>query len=85
MNNRQTVKISPFHDSERGGRRVRFLTFDRQTTVMEPGGLERIDTRKYYKDVGTLMGEVENHVPEQPMNRYKRVLIERQREAATLR
>ena len=30
---------------------------------------------------GRLMPEVKNHVPEQPTNRYKKVLIERQRRA----
>lgn len=76
------VRINEWPDRNRhGGRTVRFLTFSRKTTIMEPGGLERIDTREYWKDVGTLMPEVTNHVPEQPTNRYKQLLIERGRAA----
>lgn len=34
------------------------------------------------RHTGWLMPQVRNHVPEQPTNRYKRQLIERQRQAA---
>ncbi len=38
--------------------------------------------RRARKHVGWLMPEVKNHVKEQPTNRWKQVLIDRQRAAA---
>ena len=75
----ETVRISRFHDSDRQGRRVEFRTFHRQTTVMYPGGIRKEVTTEYWKDVGTLREPITNYVPEQPTNRWKQRLIDRQR------
>lgn len=75
------VKIGRFSDPAKGGKRVQFKDLDRTSTVEYPG-YTKVTHTVIWRDVGTLMDEVTNHVEEQPTNRYKKILIERGREAA---
>lgn len=77
-----TIRINQFTDPARGGQQMQALTFTRRTTVLYPGGITKVTTTEYFKDIGTLMREVPNHVPEQPTNRWKQALIERERASA---
>lgn len=76
-----TVRISKFSNPETGGKRVQFRSLDRTTTVEWPG-YTTVTHKQVWRDVGTLMDEVENHVKEQPTNRWKQKLIDAQRAAA---
>jgi hypothetical protein len=69
-----TIRISKFSDPARGGRRVEVRTFSRHTTVRWSRDLTRETTLEWWKDVGTLMDPIENHVPEQPASFAKRML-----------
>lgn len=74
------VRISKFSDPAKGGRSVEFLSSSRHTTVRWPGYTSETHSENWIH-AGVLMDPIENHVPEQPTNRWKRVLIERQRAA----
>lgn len=76
------TRISRFSDPARGGRRVELKVNDRFTTVLHPEGVTEEVHRVTWRDVGTLMDGVENHVKEQPTNRWKQRLIDAQRKAA---
>ena len=60
------LEISQFSDPARGGRRVEVLTSSRRTTVLWPGGVRSVTISENWKDIGTLMEPITNHVPEQP-------------------
>lgn len=78
------VKISKFSNPATGGKRVQFKTLDRTSTVEWPG-YTTVTHKIVWRDVGTLMDEVKNHVKEQPTNRWKQRLIDAQREQAARR
>lgn len=77
-----SIRISRYTDPETGGRKVQFRTFHRHTTVRWSKDLTRETTLEWWKDVGVLMPEVKNHVKEQPTNKWKQFLIDRQRAEA---
>jgi hypothetical protein len=77
----ETLRITTRPDPARGGKRVETRIFSRKTYVLQPDGLIEETTVECWKDIGTIKDEVNNHVPEQPTNRYKRHLIERARAA----
>ena len=76
-----TIRISKFSNPARGGKRVELRTFHRQTTVKWSKDLTHERTEEYWRDIGTLMDPVENHVKEQPTNKWKQRLIDAQRAA----
>ena len=69
-----TLRVATRSNPDRGGKKVESRTFKRNTTVVLPGGLVREDTREYWKDIGTVMDTIENHVPEQPASYAKKLL-----------
>ena len=75
------IRISKFNNPARGGRTVETTVLDRHTTVMQPNGICEETHRLHWKDIGTLMNPVENHVQEQPTNKWKQRLIDAQRGA----
>ena len=77
-----TTRISRFSDPARGGRRVEFRTWHSKSTVKWSRELTKETTREWWRDVGTLMDEVKDHVKEQPTNKWKQRLIDAGREAA---
>ena len=73
------IRINKFSDPARGGRKVEVRTLNRRTTVVQPAGLTEETTRENWRDIGTLLDPVRNHVKEQPTNKWKQRLIDAQR------
>ena len=76
------VRINRFSNPERGGRQVEALTFVRKTIVIERDGITHETTQEWWKDIGTIMPPVQNHIKEQPTNKWKQRLIDAQRKQA---
>jgi hypothetical protein len=76
------VRISKWIDPDRGGYPVEAKILDRTSTTLYPEGIRRVVHTQEWRDIGVLMPEVKNHVEEQPTNRWKRALIERERTRA---
>ncbi len=68
------IRISKWHDSARGGRRVELRTSSSTTTVLHPGGISEETHSEKWLDVGTLMAPVTNHTPEQPKSLAEKML-----------
>ena len=68
------TRISKFSDPARGGRKIEMLTSSRHTTVMWPDGVCSETYSENWKDIGTIMEPITNHVPEQPASRAKKML-----------
>jgi len=75
------TRISIFHDPARGGRKVERLEFVRHTIVIERDGVTHETTQEWWKDIGTIMPPVQNHIKEQPTNKWKQRMIDAQRGA----
>lgn len=78
----KTIRIAQYPDSDRGGRRVDKLVESSKRIIMRPGGYCEITTRELWKDIGTLMNPVLNHVPEQPKSLAHKLLQKRMDEVA---
>ena len=72
-----TIRINKRIDPARGGRQVEMLTSSRRTTVLWPDGITSETHSENWKDIGTLMEPIENHVPEQPKSRAFKLVQER--------
>ena len=67
-------------DPARGGRKIEMRTSSRFTTVMWPGGVCSETLSENWKDIGTLMEPITNHVPEQPASYAEKLLLARSKQ-----
>ena len=70
------IRYGQFSNPERGGRKIEERILNRHTTVVLPDGITKETTTEVWLDIGTLMEEVTNHVPEQPKS-FAQKLLER--------
>lgn len=73
------LRITTRSDPARGGKRVETMVNSSRRTVLLPDGIRKEMTKKYWKDIGTVMDAPTNVVREQPKSLAQK-LVERMAE-----